>query len=77
MSALNEWIEHDGKGAPDLAPGTKVVVRLGDGFEDSIPRAWEWWHCETLPDASNWVWPGGVADSAAIVAYCVVQSSAD
>lgn len=39
MTTTSEWIEHDGKVAPDLAPGTRVVVRLGDGFEDDKGRA--------------------------------------
>lgn len=35
---MNEWIEHDGKGPPDLPPGTCVDFRTRDGYEDVADR---------------------------------------
>lgn len=28
MPARSDWIDHDGQGAPDLPPGTRVQVRF-------------------------------------------------
>lgn len=66
------WIEHDGKGAPDLPPGTLVLTRRGAGIEDS-PRVaveWEWWHGDGI--GSNWVWPDGKFEDHYISHYRVV-----
>lgn len=64
MTALNEWIEHDGKGAPDLAPGTRVNVKFECGESDEYGGEFEMW---------DWEEEG----THRIVAYRVVYSSAD
>lgn len=40
---MSDWISHDGKGAPDLPPGTLVLVRLRDGVDWTCPDPWEYW----------------------------------
>lgn len=66
-----EWIEHDGNGAPDLGPGTRVEVLI-DGPDDwHAPRTWEWWH-GAGPENSNWIWNEPKPDWG-IIAYRVVS----
>lgn len=43
-----EWIEHHGKGYPDLPMDTRVQVRFADGHEDDGSNPWrvyEWDVC--------------------------------
>lgn len=40
----SDWIEHDGKGPPDLPPGTLVVTMFRDDVAGSpFPDPWEYW----------------------------------
>ena len=42
ITASDGWIEHDGTGCP-VPPGTRVFVRLSDGFEDNRPSSASFW----------------------------------
>lgn len=69
---MTDWIEHDGKGAPNLPEGTKVAVRMGDGWTDDLLRShatWEWWDAPG-DESSSW-FNDGHPDS--ITAYRVVS----
>lgn len=35
----SDWIDHDGQGAPDLPPGTRVQVRMTGGWESHLDGA--------------------------------------
>lgn len=54
---LTDWIEHDGKARPNLAPGTLVLVKV-EGVYDEVaeglsPGPWEFWD---EPDfTSSWL----------------------
>ena len=65
----NDWITHNGQGAPDLPPGTRVQVRFRDG--DVLECEWDAYHASD-PEDSNWhhgePWP--YLD---IIAYRVVD----
>lgn len=56
------WVEHGGKGAPNLPPGTLVRVRLRDEWESSFPTPFEEW---------DWTHFGGILED--IIAYKVVS----
>lgn len=71
---MTEWIEHDGKGVPDLPKGTEVYLRFRDGVgENWSPEEFDYW----LPDSSDprdyWTADGSHND---IVAYRVVSAPA-
>lgn len=68
------WVEHDGKDAPNLPPGTLVLTRRGEGLEDHphCPETWEWWHGDG-GEGSNWVWPDGKHQTHYISHYRVVS----
>lgn len=68
------WIEHDGKGAPDLPPGTRVLTRrdFGETEDRHVAHSWEWWHGNGTAEESNWIWPNGAAVDYSIISYRVV-----
>lgn len=70
---MREWIKHDGKSRPDLPPGTRVSVRMSNGWTDETYRAhpsWEFWDEEEDEDNA---WIGPKDDDIYIIAYKVVQ----
>lgn len=71
LPASGSWIEHDGKGTPDLPHSTLVEVRFADGTgagDALMPVGF--WHAD-VPSANNFVWSTPPED-ADIVAYRVV-----
>lgn len=71
---MSEWIEHDGKGAPDLPPGTLVSIRCRDGFDDSImpPRHFDFYLPDDKDPANYWLHGHPEDRMDEIVAYKVV-----
>lgn len=65
---MGEWIEHDGKGAPDLPRGTKAVVRFRDGmgFLDADP--FEYWSPDEDDPHDYWTFSEDIPEYD-IVAY--------
>lgn len=62
-----EWIEHDGKGPPDLPPGTEVLVRMRNGMGESWgPSPFEYWIADEDDPAEYWLFSDSPWD---IVAY--------
>lgn len=65
---MSEWVEHHGKGAPDLPPGTEVYVRFRDGLGG---LGWghtpfEWWSPDDSDPRDYWTHSNDRED---IVAY--------
>lgn len=73
MTHDSDWIDHDGHGAPDLPPGTRVQVR----FRDELGENWSpenvsfWCHDDSDPH-DYWTFSVRRPDYD-IVAYRVVQ----
>lgn len=63
----SEWIEHDGKGYPDLPMDTLVQVRFLHGPDELKARSVEDWDC-------NWRHDPDTPCSADITHYRVVKS---
>lgn len=61
-----EWIEHHGKGYPDLPMDTLVQVRFADGEVGTLPWKVEEWDC-------NWRHDPDMPFSADITHYRVVK----
>lgn len=71
---MTDWIEHDGRGLPDLPTGALVAVRLRGGWtDDTFPshEAWEWWG-RSSDGSSSWIDADEEWDEYTIVAYRVV-----
>lgn len=68
----NEWIEHDGNGAPDLPRGALVHIRARDGFEDTCvkPVPFEHYNPDENDTTNYWI---NTQSSDDIVAYRVVS----
>lgn len=60
-----EWIEHHGKGYPDLPMDTLVQVRFGDGGESGSEETVEYW-------TWNWRHDWGIVGEDDITHYRVV-----
>lgn len=68
---MSDWIEHDGKGAPELPAGTlvKVVFRDMKGA-DWMPEPFEYWLADDSDPHDCWTHDGTYND---IIAYREVQ----
>lgn len=55
---LTDWIEHDGKVRPNLAPGTMVLVKIEGSYDEAeqglAPGPWEFWD-EPVDCMSSWL----------------------
>lgn len=66
----SDWVEHDGRGQPDLPKDTRVAVRFRDG--DVIETMTVgFWH-RPLPRLNNWL-HGSEDPESEIVAYKVLK----
>lgn len=70
---MTDWIEHDGKARPNLAPGTRVLIKVGDAYDEEAeglaPTNWEFWDEPNF--TSSWLRVCGTDDGSCITHYKV------